>query len=265
MNQVMVSVAPVWGKIKELDPRKTAQDIVECVKAGAGEVHLHPRDRRGRLTDNLETLREIIDRVRDQVDVVIQVSPGAASELTMNQKTRALFWEDVEMTTLNMTSMNFGKQVRIITPDDVQCLAEVILKTHTLPEIELFDPGDIYTYQMWEQEYHFPFPRLFNIGLGHEGRLPATPQALAAFLPFMPEHSLWCYTEIGRRDFQIVAAAVGMGASGVRVGLEDSCYLTGDIQAETNAPIVARTVKILEIMGKEPASPADIRSRLGLS
>lgn len=264
MKKVAISVAPVYGKVTQLDPKKVAQDIIQCAKAGAGELHLHPRDRFGRLTDNLETFREIVDRVKSQVDIVVQVSPGASSQLTMEQKCVPLRYPDVEMTSMNMTSMNFGRQVRIVNPEDIDYLSKEIIETNTIPEVELFDLGDFYTFKMIDEIYKFPFKHLFNIGLGHEGRLPATPKALAAFLQFMPEDAVWNYTEIGRRDFKMITAAIGMGADGIRVGLEDSNYLDPTTQVENNAPIVERTAKILQAMGAQPASPAEIRQKLNI-
>ena len=51
----------------------------------------------------------------------------------------------------------------------------------------------------------------------------------------------------------------------VRVGLEDSLYLERGRMAASNAEQVAKAVRILRELGREPATPAQARELLGLS
>lgn len=51
-----------------------------------------------------------------------------------------------------------------------------------------------------------------------------------------------------------------MGARTVRVGFEDSPYLDPWTRADTNAPIVEKTVKMLRAMDKEPMTPEEART-----
>ena len=51
-----------------------------------------------------------------------------------------------------------------------------------------------------------------------------------------------------------------MGAKTVRIGFEDSRYLDADTQADTNAPLVAKTVRLLHAMDKEPMTPDEARA-----
>lgn len=51
-----------------------------------------------------------------------------------------------------------------------------------------------------------------------------------------------------------------MGAKTVRIGFEDSNYLNAVTQADTNAPLVAKTVRMLRAMDKEPMTPGEARS-----
>ena len=191
MRNVIISVAPVDGNCHVLEPRTVAEDIIECALAGAGILHLHVRDCQGRLTADLAAFHDIIHRVRKESDIVIQVSPGGISPIPMKERCIPLFEPEVEMTSLNMTSMNFGKTVRVIYPEDVECLLSEAGKAGTFAEVEIFDPGDIYTYQMYRDEFKLHYPPLFNTGLGHPGRLPAEPKALATFLPFIPRNAYW--------------------------------------------------------------------------
>ena len=47
MKKIMLSVAPVSAADTEINPRKIADDVIECWKLGASMVHLHVRDAHG--------------------------------------------------------------------------------------------------------------------------------------------------------------------------------------------------------------------------
>jgi 3-dehydrocarnitine:acetyl-CoA trimethylamine transferase len=51
----------------------------------------------------------------------------------------------------------------------------------------------------------------------------------------------------------------------VRVGLEDNLYLEKGKLAPSNAALVEKARKIIEILGDELATPADARQLLGLT
>ncbi|HOO27860.1 MAG TPA: 3-keto-5-aminohexanoate cleavage protein, partial [Lachnospiraceae bacterium] len=48
----MISVAPVDAADKVNDPEKIAEDVYACFQLGASMVHLHCRDKNGRLTSD---------------------------------------------------------------------------------------------------------------------------------------------------------------------------------------------------------------------
>ena len=114
------------------------------------------------------------------------------------------------------------------------------------------------------KKYEFADPVLFSVVLGHEGEAPATPQALAAMIQMIPAGTIWGITQANRRDFSLLAGAVGMGAKTVRIGFEDSNYLNAVTQADTNAPLVAKTVRMLRAMDKEPMTPGEAREFFGI-
>ena len=79
-------------------------------------------------------------------------------------------------------------------------------------------------------------------------------------IQMIPAGTLWGITHARRKDFSLIAGALGMGAKTVRIGFEDSRYLDADIQADTNAPLVAKTVRLLHAMDKEPMTPDEARA-----
>jgi 3-keto-5-aminohexanoate cleavage enzyme len=78
-------------------------------------------------------------------------------------------------------------------------------------------------------------------------------------IQMIPPGTLWGITHANRRDFSIIAAALGMGASTVRIGFEDSNYLDAATVADSNVPLVEKTVRLLAAMDKAPMSPAGAR------
>lgn len=259
MDKVLVSVAPVSASDKNIVPEKIAEDVLACWHAGAGMVHLHVRDAHGGLTTDMKLLEETLRLIRKESDIVIEVSTGGVSDLNIKERCTPLYSEYVEACSLNVGSTNLGKAVYCNPIDDVEYCVQEILKTKKTPEVEVFEIGHTNTMYELMKKYDFVNPVLFSIVLGHQGESPATPQALAAMIQMIPNDALWGITHANRRDFSIIGAALGMGASTVRIGFEDSNYLDPQTAVETNLPIVEKTVRLLKAMDKNPMTPAEAR------
>jgi 3-keto-5-aminohexanoate cleavage enzyme len=65
-------------------------------------------------------------------------------------------------------------------------------------------------------------------------------------------------------DFSLMAAAVGMGATVVRVGYEDSRHYAPGKVAPTNVTLVEKLVSLIQQIGCEVAEPEEAREILGL-
>jgi uncharacterized protein (DUF849 family) len=78
----------------------------------------------------------------------------------------------------------------------------------------------------------------------------------------LPEGALWAGFGISSMEMPMVAQAVLLGGH-VRVGLEDNLYLERGVFA-TNAQLVEKAIKIIELMGARALSPAEAREKLGL-
>ena len=259
-NKVMISVAPVAGTDKNIVPEKIAKDVIDCAKAGASMVHLHVRDEQGNLTTDMSVLNKTLELIRKDSDIIIEVSTGGVSNLNIKERCVPLYSDMVEACSLNVGSTNLGKAVYCNPIDDVKYCVEEILKTGKTPEVEVFEIGHSYAMEELMNEYKFIEPVLFSIVLGHKGEAPPTPKALANMISMIPQKGIWGITHANRRDFGIIAAALGMGAKTVRVGFEDSNYLDPYTTVETNLPIVEKTVKLLYAMDKAPMTPAEARA-----
>lgn len=268
-DKVLISVAPVSASDTLIDPVKIAEDVIRCHEQGAAMVHLHVRDRNGRLTPDVSVLKETVERIRRECDIVIQASTGGVSDLTIQERCMPLYEPWVEATSLNVGSVNLGEAVYINLPKDVRFCVEQLIRNRKIPEVEVFEIGMIKTVADLAMEYDFIKPILFSIVLGHIGAAPATEGTLKALVgslyEFFPKGDvLWGITHANRRDFEIIGKAIELGARTVRIGFEDSCYLNPQTTVAENVVLVTETVKLLKEKGKEPMSPAEARRLLGI-
>jgi 3-keto-5-aminohexanoate cleavage enzyme len=79
----------------------------------------------------------------------------------------------------------------------------------------------------------------------------------------LPPGAHWSVCGIGRAQLPLGVMAMAMGGH-VRTGLEDNIWYRKGELAESNAQLVARLARIAEELGRPIATPADVRSLLGL-
>ena len=168
-NKVLVNVAPVAAADKVIIPEKIAEDVYECYKEGAAMVHLHVRDREGRLTPDMSLLEETLAMIRRDSDIIIEVSTGGVSDLNIQERCAPLYSEMVEACSLNVGSTNLGRDVYCNPIGDVEYCIREILKQKKTPEVETFEIGHTWTMEQLMKKYDFADPVLFSIVLGHEG------------------------------------------------------------------------------------------------
>ena len=147
MNKVLISVAPVASTDTNIVPEKIAAEVIQCWKAGAAMVHLHVRDAQGKLTTDMEVLNETLHLIRQESDMIIEVSTGGVSNLSIQERCVPLYSELVEACSLNVGSTNLGKAVYCNPLDEVEYCIKELLKQKKTPEVEVFEIGHINTMQ----------------------------------------------------------------------------------------------------------------------
>ena len=75
-------------------PDEIADQAVAAVQAGAAIIHLHARDpRTGRPSPDPELFRVPVEALRDKTDVVLNISTGGSSDMTVAQRLApARYW-----------------------------------------------------------------------------------------------------------------------------------------------------------------------------
>ena len=270
MNKIMISVAPVDAADTSYNPRAVADDVIECYKLGASMVHLHVRDEHGRLTPDMSLLQETVKYIKEACDIVIEISTGGVSELTIEERCQPCYASYVEATSLNVGSVNLGDAVYKNPIKDVEFCVNEIKKNNKRPEIEVFELGMVHTVKELDKKFNFVKPICFALVFGHGGELPATKQALNHMKDFLYENFntdevRWGYTQAHRKDWEMMSYALDQGASSLRVGFEDSHNISSNKIAKNNAEIVAEAVSLVKNKGLEIMSPSEVREMMKIS
>nr|MBA3240527.1 3-keto-5-aminohexanoate cleavage protein [Acidobacteriota bacterium] len=108
----------------------------------------------------------------------------------------------------------------------------------------------------------FADPPLYQLVLGVKWAAPATSHTMTYMRDLLPSGAVWAGFGISRLQMPMAAQAVLLGGN-VRVGLEDNLYLRRG-EFATNVQLVERAMQIIQLLGEEPASPAEARAILGL-
>jgi 3-keto-5-aminohexanoate cleavage enzyme len=97
--------------------------------------------------------------------------------------------------------------------------------------------------------------------MGVIGGIPASQKNLMAMVESTPADYSWQVIGIGRHQFPLGVSGVLMGG-GVRVGFEDNVYLGKGVLARSNAELVEKIVKIVQLLGYEIATAEEARKIL---
>lgn len=266
-----------------ITPTDIAESALGAASAGAAVVHIHVRDPyTGAPSMRVEHYREVIDRIRSRnADLILNLTTGpggrfvpsdddpkvAAPETTLLPPERRV--EHVaalrpEICTLDLNTMNSGKDVVINTPRNVRRMASVIQGAGVRPEVELFDSGDIELMRDMLADGSLRGPLLCSFVLGVKYGFQPGPETVLYARDRLPSESEFTAIGIGRWMFPTVAQSYLAGGH-VRVGLEDGVYLSQGVLATSNAALVDKARGIVEALGGAIASAAEAREMLGLA
>ncbi len=266
-----------------ITPEEIAEACLGAAEAGAASVHIHVRDpKTGRPSMEIDYYRDVIDRIRARdKQLIINLTtgpggrfvPGAEDPKVAGPGTTLMRPEDrvahiallkPDIATLDLNTMNSGKQVVINTPDSVRRMAAVINQAGVKPEIELFDSGDIALCRDLVGDGTLKGPVLCSIVMGVKYGFQPSPETVLYARGMLPRDAQWTAFGTGRMAFPMVAQSYLAGGH-VRVGLEDAVYLGKDMLAQSNAAMVDKARGIVEALGGEIATARQAREMLSLS
>ena len=287
-RKVMISCAvtgsadtPGRNPAVPVTPQQIAESAIDAAKAGAAIVHIHVRDpQTTKPSMEFDHYREVVDRIRSSgTDVVINLTTGPGARFVpglddpfkigpgtslkpVRDRVRHVMQLKPEICSLDMGSMNMGNNVFVNSVGYLEAMASAIREAGVLPELEVFETGHLLLAKRMIENGHIKPPGMFQICLGISWAQPATPEAMTYMRGLLPPESPWFAFGISLHQFPMVAQAVLLGGN-VRVGMEDNIYLERGKLAPSNAALVEKAAKIIEILGDHVATPNDAREMLG--
>ena len=265
-----------------ITPEQIADASLGAAEAGAAVVHIHVREpKTGRPSMELEYYRDVVDRIRArnrQIILNITTGPGgryspdpedpklAGPGTTLMRPENRVAHIPIlkpDICTLDLNTMNSGKEVVINTPGNVRRMAAIIRQARVRPEIELFDSGDIALCRDLIKDGTLDAPILCCIVSGVKYGFQPSPETVLYARGLLPPGSLWTAFGTGRMAFPMVAQSYLAGGH-IRVGLEDAVYLNKGVLASSNAEMVSKARTIVESLGGEIATAREAREMLSL-
>lgn len=263
-------------------PSEIATACLDAAAVGAAIVHIHVRDpATGRPSMRTDLYGEVMDRIREKnKELIINLTTGEGGRFTPSDHDPKVAAPGSTLThpadrvahvvalkpdicSLDFNTMNSGANVVINTPKNVRKMAELIVGAGVMPELEVFDSGDIHMANDMIADGTLPGPHLFQLVTGVKYGASSTTETLAYLKSLLPRGCNWSAFGLGRFEYPMVAQSFLLGGH-VRVGFEDNVYIRKGELARDNAQLVAKAADLLHTLGGEVASPLEARQMLGL-
>ena len=269
-DPLLITVAPTGAETTKDDCPQlptTLEELVatakECEAAGAAMIHVHIRDADHRPTIDHGLLTASVDALREQTDLVVQLSTGGSVHDPLDQRLRVLDAQP-DSCSLTMGTTNFGDDVFSNPWPFITELYQLSQEREVVPEFELFDLGHVASLRRLLDRFGLPYGGRVHVDLvmGVPGGMPGTADALVAAVAALPEQTTsWSATGIGRSTLAVALASLSKGGH-LRVGMEDVLTLAKGVPVEHNEQLVSRVVRLGEVVQRTPMTPPEARELL---
>ncbi|MCL2865568.1 MAG: 3-keto-5-aminohexanoate cleavage protein [Lachnospiraceae bacterium] len=285
---------PSQSKYLPIAPDEIADESIAACKAGAAVAHIHVRDPKdGRPTPDMELFRYVCKKVKENCDVILCLTTGGdPTTMTIEQRLLPVTELQPEVASLNGGSLNFAlhplaerieeyrfnweKEYLLKTENNIhnntfysmRKYIDTFYNVGTKPEFEVYEIGHINNIAYFVKQGKIKAPVYLQFVLGVLGGMQATVENLiylvsTAEKAFGKDSFIWSVVGAGKQQMSLGAVALAMGGH-VRVGLEDSIWLSKGEKAKSNAQQVEKIVRIAKELSKEVATADEARAILGV-
>ena len=265
-----------------ITPEQIADACLGAADAGAAVVHIHVRDPlTGRPSMLLDHYVDVVKRIRARnPELILNITTGPGGRFVPSADDPKVAAEGTtlmlpekrvehiavlrpDICTIDLNTMNSGREVVINTPPNVRRMAKVIAEVGVKPEIELFDSGDIALMRDLLADGTLQGSLLCSFVMGVRYGFQPAPETVLYARDLLPKDAEFTAIGIGKAAFTTVAQSYLAGGH-VRVGLEDAVYLSRGQLATSNAEMVAKARRIVEDLGGVIATTEEARRIVGL-
>ncbi len=284
---------PTMSDALPYKPEDIARQAIDAAEAGAAVLHLHARHpENGSVSINPDHFMQFLPQIKAATNAVINLSTGGSLTNTMEERIAPAQRVSPEMTSLNMGSMNFSmhpladrykdwkfdwEEAYLRNSDsyifrntfrDIAFSAKELGQKHQVKfEHECYDVGHLYNLKFCMDIGMFKAPVFIQFIFGILGGIGADIENLVFMKRtadrLFGDQYQWSVLGAGAAQINFATTAATMGGH-VRVGLEDSLFISRGKLATSNAEQVTKIRRILEDLGHEIATPDEAREILGL-
>lgn len=300
MSKIILSCAitgsihtPSMSPYLPVSADEIAQSAIGAAKAGAAILHLHARHPlTGHPSADPAHWAGFLPTIKAGTDAVVNMTTGGSAIMTLDQRLAAPRANAPEMCSLNMGSMNFALYPMAAkiqqwkhdwerpflentddlvfknTPRDIaRVLQDMGQERGARFEFECYDLSHLTMLRHFVDRGAVKPPFFIQFVFGVLGGMASEPDTLThlkrtADRLFGSDYQ-FSVLAAGRAQMPMATMAAAMGGH-VRVGLEDSLYLRKGVLAGSNAEQVQLIRNIVEGLGREVATPDEVRALLGL-
>ncbi|MEM9221166.1 MAG: 3-keto-5-aminohexanoate cleavage protein [Pseudomonadota bacterium] len=269
-----------------------ATQAVAASEAGASIIHLHARNPNdGSPSVDPADFNPFLQRIKQATNAVVNLSTGGSLTLSIQDRIQPAKIYSPEMCSLNMGSMNFSfhplakryedwkfewEKDYVANSDgnifrntfrDIKEAAETLAPHEIKFEHECYDVGHLYNLKFCMDIGLFKPPIFVQFIFGILGGIGPEVDNLI-FMKRTADRLFgdtyrWSVLGAGAAQMPLATTASQMGGN-VRVGLEDSLFVSRGKLAASNAEQVAKIRRIVEDLGSSIATPDEAREILAL-
>jgi len=274
-----------------------AQDIADqavgAAEAGAAILHLHARDpANGRPSASADHFMAFLPDIKARTDAIVNLTTGGSAVMTLDQRLEGPMQAEPEMCSLNMGTMNFALYpmakrysdwkfdwekpflensddlVFKNTPRDIeQVLTRMGRDRGARFEFECYDTGHLTMLKHFVDRGLVEGPIFLQFVFGVLGGMAPEPETLTHMKrladKYFGDGYQFSVLAAGRAQMPLAMMSAAMGGH-VRVGLDDSLFVSRGVLAKSNAEQVEKIRSLVEGLGRRVATPDEARAMLGL-
>jgi uncharacterized protein (DUF849 family) len=283
---------PSMSPYLPVTPEEIGDAALAAAREGAAIIHLHARHAAdGRPTQDPAIFQQFLPRIYEQSDAVINLTTGGSPHMTVAERLQPALRFKPELASLNMGSMNFGLYPMLgrfsefryewerqhlensrdlvfkNTFADIEYILSACGDNGTRFEYECYDTSHLYNLAHFVDRKLVTPPFFVQSVFGLLGGIGSHPEDLmhmrrTADRLFGADY-VWSILGAGRNQIPLATLGVAQG-SNVRVGLEDSLWLSAGKLAESSAAQVVKIREVIEGLSLAVATPSEARAMLGL-
>lgn len=283
---------PTMSDALPCTPDDIANQAIAAAEAGASILHLHARrPADGGVTIDPEAFAAFLPRIKQGTGAVINISTGGSLKNTIEERIAPAMRFSPEMCSLNMGSMNFSFhplakrhdtwkhdwEKEYVESSDTYIFRNTFRDIHTAAETlaphgikfehECYDVGHLYNLRFCMDIGLFRAPIFIQFIFGILGGIGPEVDNLIFMKRtadrLFGDDCRWSVLGAGGVQMALATTASQVGGN-LRVGLEDSLFISRGRLAASNAEQVQKIRRIVEDLGSEIATPDEAREMLGL-